>query len=275
MNHPLLRCGGFTFSLQRPLIMGVLNVTPDSFSDGARYENSAAAVRHAHQMVAEGADMIDIGGESTRPGAMPVDTQSELARVLPVLRELRGCGAALSVDTQKPEVMRAAVDAGVDLINDVNALRAPGALEAVANTEIGLCIMHKQGAPQTMQSNPVYDDVVTDVKYFLQQRMAALAELGVATERVIIDPGFGFGKTLEHNIALLRGLKELVNIGVPVLVGLSRKSMLGKITGADVHDRLPASLAAAIYGVLQGAAIVRVHDVAPTKQALQLIEAIR
>jgi len=254
--------------------MGILNVTPDSFSDGGRFFDRARALDHARRMLADGADLIDIGGESTRPGAAPVDEADELARVIPVVDELAREGALVSVDTMKPAVMRAAVAAGAAMINDVNALQLPGALEAAASTGAAICLMHMRGAPRTMQDAPRYDDVVAEVRDFLVERAQACEAVGIARGRIVLDPGFGFGKTLAHNLALLRALPELVATGYPVLAGLSRKSSLGAITGRAPGDRLAASLAAALAAVARGASIVRVHDVRETVDALNVWRAV-
>lgn len=270
-----LQCGNFRLSLARPLIMGVVNVTPDSFSDGGRFFSAAAAVAHARQLIDEGADLLDVGGESTRPGADPVTLDEERRRVLPVLEALADAGVPLSVDTQKPELMGEAVAAGAAMVNDVNGFQAPGALAAVAGSACAICIMHKQGNPQTMQQSPQYADVVVDVRDYLSQRIAAAEQAGIARERMVVDPGFGFGKTLEHNLELLRRLDELAALTVPVLAGLSRKSMIGKLTGSDPGDRLAGSIAAALFAVQRGAAIVRVHDVAATRDALAVWQAVR
>jgi len=270
----MLHCGRFTLPLSRPLIMGIVNVTPDSFSDGGRHDTISAATEHALRLIEEGADILDIGGESTRPGAPEVPLEEELRRVIPLLEALRGCKVPLSVDTCKPEVMRAAIAAGADMINDINALLAVGALEAVAASEVGVCLMHKQGTPQTMQQRPEYADVVGEVKAFLAERVAAAERAGIARGRLAVDPGFGFGKTLEHNVELLRQLGRFQELGVPLLAGLSRKSMLGAITGLEVGERLIPSVAAAVIAALKGAKIIRVHDVRATRQALQVVEAI-
>ena len=269
-----LNCGRFRLTLDRPLLMGVINVTPDSFSDGGLYLNTAAAVAHARQLIAEGADLLDIGGESTRPGAVPVTLDEERRRVLPVLEALADAGVPLSIDTQKPELMREAAAAGAAMINDVNGFEAQGALAAVAAGHCAICIMHKQGSPQDMQQSPQYTDVVTEVRDYLQQRVAAAQQAGVSRERLLVDPGFGFGKTLNHNLELLRRLDEIAAPGVPVLAGLSRKSMIGKLTGRDTGDRLAGSVAAALFAVQRGAAIVRVHDVAATRDALAVWGAV-
>ena len=268
-----LHCGPFRLELTRPLVMGIVNVTPDSFSDGGRHLRPDAALAHAERLLDEGADLLDIGGESTRPGAANVSVEQELDRVLPVLEGLRGAPVPLSIDTRKPEVMRAALAAGASMVNDVRALQEPGALEAVAASDAAVCLMHMQGEPGTMQQQPDYDDVVGEVKDFLRARIAAVEAAGVSRERIIIDPGFGFGKTLAHNLALLRELPLLDDFGVPVLAGLSRKSMLGAITGQDAEGRLPASLAAMLIAVQRGAAIVRVHDVQATVDALKVWQA--
>ena len=256
--------------------MGVLNLTPDSFSDGGDFFSADAAVERALAMQAEGAAIIDIGGESTRPGAEPVSAEDEIRRVVPVIEALQvRLTVPISIDTQKPEVMRAAVAAGAGFINDVNALRAPGALEAAAECQVPVCLMHMQGEPRTMQADPHYDDVVDEVSGFLQQRAAACEQAGIAREHILLDPGFGFGKTLQHNLQLLARLETIGALGFPLLVGLSRKSMIGKLLGLDVGERLAASIALAVLAVERGAALVRAHDVAPTWQALQMQVALR
>ncbi|HYA19271.1 MAG TPA: dihydropteroate synthase [Burkholderiales bacterium] len=270
----ILRCGRFTLDLSRPLIMGILNVTPDSFSDGGCHASTGAAIAHGLRLIDEGANIIDIGGESTRPGSLPVPLNEELERLLPVIDGLKGSKVPLSVDTQKPEVMGAALRAGASMINDVNALQAAGALQTVANSEAAICMMHKQGEPLTMQLNPQYQDVVTQVKAFLGSRVEAALAAGVARERIIIDPGFGFGKTTEHNLALLRNLEQFAELGVPLLVGISRKSVLGKIAGRETGGRIYSSMAAALIAVMKGAKIVRVHDVAATREALAVYNAV-
>lgn len=270
-----LECGNRRLDLSRPRVMGVLNVTPDSFSDGGAFLGAEQAAARAGEMVAEGADIIDIGGESTRPGAEPVNVEAELGRVIPVIEALHGrVDALLSVDTSKPEVMRAAVDAGADIINDVCALQAPGALETAARTRAAVCLMHMQGEPRTMQAHPDYANVITDVAGFLRDRVAAAEAAGIARARLLIDPGFGFGKTLDHNLSLLKHLAEVADSGVPVLVGLSRKSMIGKLLDLPVGQRLHPSVALAVMAVMQGARIVRVHDVGPTVQALAMCAAV-
>ena len=275
-----LRCGRFVLTLDRPRVMGVLNVTPDSFSDGGRFLDRAAAVDGGRAMLVDGADIIDVGGESTRPGAAPTAEADEIARVVPVIEALRDdCdarGVVLSVDTRKPAVMRAAIAAGAGMVNDVYALRAPGALDVVARAPgpVGVCLMHMQGEPATMQQHVVYTDVVAEVKAFLAERAAACENAGIAGDRIVLDPGFGFGKTVAHNLALLRWLEELVALGYPLAVGLSRKSTIGALTGREVDERLAGSVAAALAAVERGAAIVRVHDVRETVDALNVWRAV-
>ena len=271
-----LNCSGRLLDLSRPQVMGVLNVTTDSFSDGGRYRNVDAAVAHGAALAAEGAAIIDVGGESTRPGAPPVGVQEELDRVLPVIEALSArIDVPLSVDTMKPEVMREAVKAGAGMINDVQALGAPGALEAAAASGAAICLMHMRGTPRTMQEAPHYDDVVSEVGEFLWQRAAACEAAGIAPERICVDPGFGFGKTTAHNLTLLAGLHALTSSPWPVLVGLSRKSMLGSLTGRPVEERLPGSLALATIATLHGARIVRAHDVRATVDAVNVAWATR
>lgn len=253
--------------------MGVVNVTPDSFSDGGRFLDAEAAVAHACRLVADGADIVDVGGESTRPGAAPTDEREELERILPVIEQMRG--VPVSVDTRRPGVMRAALAAGASMINDIEALSAPGALEAVAASDCAVCLMHKKGDPATMQDEPSYGDVVREVGDFLADRVAACEASGIGRERIVADPGFGFGKTVEHNLTLLRRLPELARLGVPLMAGWSRKSSLGRITGRDVGGRLPASLAAALLALLGGARILRVHDVKETRDAVLVWDAWR
>lgn len=257
-------------------IMGVLNVTPDSFSDGGQYLDSRAALARARTMAAQGADIIDVGGESTRPGANPVSADEECARVVPVIQALvREMDIPVSVDTSKPEVITAAVEAGACLVNDVRALQEPGALEAVAATDAWVCLMHMQGKPRTMQSNPRYNAVLVEVRDFLLTRVQACTDAGIGRERLILDPGFGFGKTLEHNLELLANLGTLRELGLPILVGMSRKSMIGAITGRDAGDRVHGSIAAAVIAAMQGVDIVRVHDVAGTADGLRVCEAVK
>jgi dihydropteroate synthase len=264
----LLKCGTFALSLDRPLIMGVVNVTPDSFSDGGCYASYGPALVHARTLLEEGADILDIGGESTRPGAAPVPLDEERRRVLPVVEALVGCGVPVSVDTRKPELMREAVAAGASLVNDISAGEGEGALEAIAATDAGVCLMHKQGEPQTMQQAPHYQDVVAEVRDYLAARADAAIAAGIARERIVLDPGFGFGKTFEHNLALLRNLHELTALGFPVLAGLSRKAMLGRITGRGPDARVYASAAAALFAAERGARVLRVHDVTATRDAV-------
>lgn len=254
--------------------MGIVNLTDDSFSGDGLRGQAGHAISQGLRMVEAGADMLDLGAESSRPGAEPVSAGQELVRLLPVLEGLRGCGVPLSVDTAKPEVMRVALAAGADMINDIMALRAPGALEAVAGSAAAVCLMHMQGEPRTMQTAPHYGDVVAEVSDFLSERTAACLAAGIVSERVVIDPGFGFGKTLAHNLALLRHLDRFTATGAPVLAGMSRKSMLGDITGRPLRERMPASVAAALIAVQKGAAIVRVHDTAATCDALAVLTAI-
>jgi dihydropteroate synthase len=270
----VLRCGKFSFPLDRPLIMGVVNVTPDSFSDGGQFATVQQAVDHACRLHDEGADILDIGGESTRPGAAAVTLAEERRRVLPVAEALARDGRVVSVDTQKPELMREALAAGAVMVNDINAFRAPGTIDAVAGTGAAVCVMHMQGTPRTMQADPHYTDVVAEVRGFLTERVAALRAAGIAPERIVVDPGFGFGKTQEHNLELLRRLDRFRGLGAAVLAGLSRKSMLGRITGRDAGDRVFASAAAALIAVQRGARIVRVHDVAATRDTLAVWKAV-
>lgn len=264
----------FTIDLSRPRVMGIVNVTPDSFSDGGRHADTTAALRHAQRLVEEGADILDIGGESTRPGAPTVPVGEEWARIEGVLKGAMGWGVPLSVDTCKTEVMQRALELGVDIINDVQALGAPGALEAVAaHPSCGVCVMHMKGSPATMQDAPAYEDVLDEVRHFLQARLQALTLAGIGAQRITLDPGIGFGKTPAHNLALLRRQRELLDLGRPLLLGWSRKSTLGEVTGRPVDQRLAASLAAALAAVQQGAAIVRVHDVAQTVDVLRIWQA--
>ncbi len=270
-----LDCNGRTLDLSQPRVMGILNVTPDSFSDGGRFLAREAALDQARAMAAAGAAIIDVGGESTRPGAEPVSEAEELERVIPVIEALRReIELPISVDTSKPAVMREAVRAGAGLINDVNALRAAGALEAAAEAGVPVCLMHMQGEPRTMQRDPRYQDVVAEVRDFLADRIAACEAAGIPAKRLLVDPGFGFGKTLEHNLTLLRRLHELTSLRRPLLVGLSRKSMLGALTGRPVEARQAASVAAAVLAAERGAAIIRVHDVAETVDALAVTRAV-
>jgi dihydropteroate synthase len=261
----------FSLDLSYPKVMGIVNVTPDSFSDGGRHQGVSEVLAHCEQLVAQGADLLDIGGESTRPGAVMPPVEEELARVLPVLRGALGLGVPVSVDTSRPEVIEAALALGADIINDVRALRWPGALEQVArHASCGVCLMHMVGEPQTMQVAPQYQDVVAEVGQFLAQRSQVVTEAGIALDRVVLDPGYGFGKSHEHNTTLLAGQQHLLALGLPLLVGWSRKGTLGHLTGRPVGDRLVASVAAALASVMRGARIVRVHDVGATVDALKV-----
>jgi dihydropteroate synthase len=271
-----LDCKGKLLDLSHPQVMGVLNITPDSFSDGGDFFAVDAAVERALVMQAEGAAIIDIGGESTRPGAEPVSAEEEIRRVVPVIEALcLQLDVPISIDTQKPEVMRAAVGAGAGLINDVNALQMPGALQAAVDCGVPVCLMHMQGEPRSMQANPQYGDVVDDVRDFLHQRVETCLKAGVAREHILLDPGFGFGKTVEHNLQLLARLDVIAKLGFPLVVGLSRKSMIGKLLQLEVSERVPASIALAVLAVERGAMLVRAHDVAATWQALQMCVALR
>lgn len=278
-----LQCGRFTLTFKRPLVMGILNATPDSFSDGGRYVERGEALRRAEQMLLDGADLIDIGGESTRPGAPPVPLDEELERVIPLIEQLRGANVPISVDTYKPEVMRHALAAGADLINDIWGFRMPGAVDAVRASDCGLCVMHMLGEPQTMQlGEPAYVDVVSEVREFLAMRVAELEAAGVAKGRISVDPGFGFGKAvIEHNYTLLAHLTDTAprvpqgTAPYPVLAGMSRKSMLGALVNRPAPERVAASVAAAVCAAERGAAIIRVHDVAPTVDALKVWAAVR
>ncbi len=270
-----LQCGRFGFQLaHKPLVMGILNVTPDSFSDGGRFQSLEVALSRAEEMVAEGVDMIDIGGESSRPGAPSLPLHEELQRVMPVLYALRDLGKPVSVDTYKPEVMREAIIAGVDMINDINGFRAPGALEAVRDADCALCVMHMQGTPQDMQVSPSYTDVVAEVTAFLRERVGAMLAAGIDRQRICIDPGFGFGKTVDHNYALLRNIGNMQQeLGLPVLAGVSRKSMIGAVTGRPIEQRLAGNIAGALAAIAHGARIVRVHDVIETVDAVKVWQA--
>lgn len=272
------RCGRFLFDFskrKRPIVMGILNATPDSFSDGGQFRTPTDAIAHAERMIANGVDLIDIGGESTRPGAEPVSLQEELDRVLPVIEALKDCGVALSIDTYKAETMRQALKAGVDCVNDIWALRQDSAFDAVLESkDCGIVLMHMQRDPLTMQLNPEYQDVIAQVIEFLNERAGLLRTQGIDANRIAIDPGFGFGKSLEHNLSMLTNFGEFSKLGYLVLAGISRKSMLGKITGKESHERVASSVAAAIMAADRGARIVRVHDVPETVDALKLWEAI-
>jgi dihydropteroate synthase len=270
-----LACGRFDLDLSRPQIMAIINLTPDSFSGDGVANNVERALAQARQALDDGADLLDVGGESSRPGAEPVSEQQEIDRIMPLVERLVAWSVPVSVDTVKPAVMRAALAAGADLINDINAFRAEGALEAVRPGRAALCVMHMRGQPRTMQVDPHYDDVTAEVGEFLHERVRIMCAAGVAAERIVLDPGFGFGKSLEHNLSLLRSLDRLVASGYPVLAGMSRKSMLGRITGRPVGERVAASVAAALLAVQAGARIVRVHDVAATRDALAVWAALR
>lgn len=274
MKQQSLQCGRYRLTVnehQRPLVMGILNTTPDSFSDGGQYYSLEFAIARAEAMIAAGVDIIDIGGESSRPGSPPLPLEEELRRVMPVIYALRDCGKPLSVDTYKPEVMKEALIAGVDMINDINGFCAPGAVDVVKDTDAALCIMHMRGKPETMQERPQYDDVVEEVVDFLEARVGVLTAAGVKRAQLCIDPGFGFGKTQAHNYTLLKHTRELIaRLQLPLLAGMSRKTMIGDITGKPVEARLAGSLGAAIAAVSQGAMIVRVHDVAETIDALDV-----
>jgi dihydropteroate synthase len=271
----LWRCRNRTIDLTRPVVMGILNVTPDSFSDGGRYAVLDAALERARQMVAEGAGIIDVGGQSTRPGALVVDAAVEIARVVPVIERIAAsCDVAISIDTSKPSVMTAAVAAGACIVNDVYALREPHARAVAAETQAGVCLMHMQGEPRTMQDNPHYNDVVGEVMDFLAHERRECIEAGVASDAIALDPGFGFGKNLEHNLTLLRELPRFAALDAPLLVGVSRKSVLGKILGKSLHDRLYGGLGLAALAVAHGARIIRTHDVSPTVDAVRSVSAV-
>ena len=275
-SHSVLQCRGRVLGLEQPVVMGVLNVTPDSFSDGGKFVRLDAAVERGVQMAEEGAAVIDVGGESTRPGAQPVGLDEELRRVIPVIARLRSrTQAILSVDTSKAEVMRAAAAAGAAMINDVRALREPGALEAATMSGCAVCLMHMLGEPRMMQDSPTYQDVVAEVRGFLAARVAACVGAGLAAERIVLDPGFGFGKTLAHNLQLLRHLSDLSVSGLPILAGLSRKSMVGALTGRPPEERVEGSVALAVIAALNGARILRVHDVGATVDALKVVAAVQ
>ena len=275
MNAPVWRTARFDVDLSRPRVMGIVNATPDSFSDGGRFADPAAACAHCERLLHEGADLLDIGGESTRPGAAAPTAAEELARVLPVVRHAVTLGVPVSVDTSQPEVMRAVLDAGADIVNDVRALQRPGARDAVAaHARAGVCLMHLRGEPGSMQQQAHYADVVAEVADFLDRRVRAVEAAGVARGRIVLDPGIGFAKTAEHNLLLLARQRELLAAGLPLLVGWSRKSTLGALTGRDAGQRVAASVAAAVLAVERGASVVRVHDVAPTVDALKVWHAV-
>ena len=268
-----LRAGKFLLDLSHPLVMGIVNVTPDSFSDGGKFLVRNNAIAHARRLINDGADIVDIGGESTRPGAAAASLQEELDRVMPVLETMIADGIPVSIDTQKTTVMVSAINAGAAMINDVNALLSYGAVNACAASNVAICLMHRQGAPATMQAAPSYQDVVAEVTAFLALRSKACLNAGIAVDRIVIDPGFGFGKTPEHNFKLLRELKSLVALGYPVLTGFSRKASLGIVTGRETDDRLAASIVAAVLCAQNGATILRVHDVRETVDALKVLKA--
>jgi len=273
-QQAVMQCGRFELMLDRPLLMAIVNLTPDSFSDGGRHLDPQAAIDAGLAMVEQGADILDLGAESTRPGAATVSPGEEIRRLLPVIEALAGCGVPLSVDTRKPEVMREVLAAGADMINDIAGFATPGAVEAVAASRCGLCVMHMQGEPGTMQQAPAYADVVAEVQDWLRERVAALEAAGVAPARICVDPGIGFGKTVEHNLRLLEALDEFAALGQPILVGVSRKSLVGALTGRPVGERLAGSIAAALAAVARGAKIVRAHDVPETRDALRVWQAI-
>ena len=272
--HAVLKLGRFSLSLERPLIMGIVNITPDSFSDGGEFLDSSRALDHARRLLDEGADILDIGGESSRPGAEPVEADEELRRVLPVLEKLVELPVPVSVDTCKPEVMRRAIAAGAAMINDIHALRAPGALNTVAESAVAVCLMHMQGEPRTMQRAPHYRDVVGEVETFLVERAADAVAAGIGRDRIVLDPGFGFGKTPQHNLELIRALPRLREAGFALLAGLSRKALFGSIVGREAAQRVYASAAGALLAAQRGASIVRVHDVAATRDCLLVLRAI-
>jgi dihydropteroate synthase len=270
-----LSAGRFRLDLARPLVMGVVNITPDSFSDGGKFFDTKAAVAHALRLAEEGADILDVGGESSRPGALPVSVAEEIDRVLPVLEGLKALEKPVSIDTRRAEVMQAALGAGASMINDIEALQSPGAIEAVAKSQCAVCLMHMKGQPATMQQEPHYDDVVAEVASFLKNRIEKTVQAGIARERIVVDPGFGFGKTVGHNLELLRKLSQIGSLGFPVLAGWSRKSSLGKITGRPDGERLAGSLAAALLALQGGATILRVHDVKETRDVIAVWQAYR
>ncbi|PPD56465.1 MAG: dihydropteroate synthase [Methylotenera sp.] len=272
----LFNCGKFQLNLNRPHVMGIVNVTPDSFSDGGKFAQTDLAIEHALSLIEQGADILDIGGESTRPNATPVSLQQELERVIPVIEGLvKQIKIPISIDTYKPQVMQAAIKAGASIVNDVRALQENGAIDIVAASDVGVCLMHMQGTPQTMQINPQYNDVVAEVKAFLQQRLTLCETAGINKSRILLDPGFGFGKTREHNITLIQHLASFSTMGQPLLVGLSRKSVLGQVTGNDVDARIYSSVAASVISAMVGAKILRVHDVKATVEALKIVTAIQ
>lgn len=268
------QCGRFELRFKRPLVMGIVNVTPDSFSDGDQHFQTDQAIAHARLLLQQGADILDIGGESTRPGADPVSIQEELRRVLPLVEALRGADVPLSIDTFKPEVMAAVLDAGADMINDIYGFRRPGAIQAVAGSRCGLCVMHMQGEPKTMQQAPHYQNLLNDIRDFLQERVAVLNQAGIASRRIMLDPGFGFGKTAPQNYQLLRDFNQIHVSGLPWLIGVSRKSMIGHVVNRPAPERVAGSVAGALAAVARGAHILRVHDVAETVDALKVWRAV-
>ncbi len=273
MTQPFY-CGRYVLESARPLVMGIVNLTDDSFSGDGFSGDVIAAVAHALRLIHEGADIIDLGAESSRPGSAPISADQEIARLQPVIEQLLTCGVPISVDTTKPVVMRKMLALGVDMINDITALSSPGALEVVAQSSAAVCLMHMQGSPQNMQHAPLYGDVVAEVAAYLAERVAAAEAAGIALNRICVDPGFGFGKSLEHNLELLRRLPEMVVPGLPLLVGMSRKSMLGLISGRGERDRVAAGVAAHVIAVVKGARILRVHDVAATRDAVSVVTAV-
>lgn len=271
----IFNCGNYQLNLNRPHVMGIVNVTPDSFSDGGNFNATDLAVEHALQMIEDGADILDIGGESTRPGAIPVSLDEELRRIIPVIEALSKVSTVpISIDTYKPAVMRQAIAAGADIVNDIRALQEVSALDIVAKSHVGVCLMHMQGNPQTMQQAPNYVDVVVEVKQFLAARLNVALSYGIDKSRILLDPGFGFGKTRAHNISLIKHLNQLADIGQPLLVGLSRKAVLGAIAGGDEQQKLHAGIAASVISAMKGASILRVHDVSATVDALKVVAAI-
>lgn len=269
----IFQCGRFELNLERPIIMGIVNVTPDSFSDGAAHFSADAAIAHGKMLVTQGAGILDIGGESTRPGAEAVSVADEIARVLPVIEGLRELGVPLSIDTFKPQVMSKVLDAGADMINDIYGFRQPGAIQAVASSPCGVCVMHMQGEPKTMQQAPEYSDLLQQVQHFLRERAHAMLAQGVSAQRIVLDPGFGFGKTAQQNYQLLRHLGDIMVDDYPWLVGMSRKSMIGHVTGGQPSERVAGSIAAALAGLARGARIIRVHDVRETADAINVWQA--
>ena len=269
----MLQLNKHSFDLKRPLVMGILNITPDSFSDGGMYLDSNAALKRADKMIEEGVDIIDIGGESTRPGSDPVSTDEELKRIVPIIEAIKKISdIAISIDTYKPEVMKEVIDMDVAMINDIYALQKPNAINLIKKSNVGVCLMHMQGTPKTMQLNPTYKNVVSEVRSFLEERANLIANEGVGKTRIILDPGFGFGKTFEHNIDLLKNIESFKSLNLPILVGLSRKSFIRKILNGDHDDHLSGSISAAILSVLKGAKILRVHDVKETQSAFKIIQ---